>query len=559
MLDLPAINTLTIDGIPVYWADGPPPLRASLAVRVGRADEPLHRSGITHLTEHLALWPLRQSAYSFNGATGLGRTYFYAAGSPAEIVEFLGSVASTLGALPVDRLEVERKVLLNEEQNRKTGVLDQHLNLRYGAQGFGKGAYREFALLGAPADEIQAWSHRWFTAQNAALWISGPPPADLRLPLRQGDRRLQPDPVPLADIQFPCLAALVGQGASVSMTTTRSVAASMVMRVAQRRATEKLRYDDGLVYAVNSSYEPISPHVALLGIWCEVPDDKTIEVAAALHQVLERLATDGPTEEELARCVDEAKRAMEQPEAILGMLNRALLDELDEQEFWSPARTVDEMGAVTREAAARALRDASVSALYIAPGSIDGPLADMARYPMFSRSAVAGSLLRHRQRKAFRQPPTMVAGEEGLTLAVAPGKDSTVRFSDVAVCLRHPGGRHLIGADAFRVVVNPTEWERGESLLPLVDHHVAPELMIDVDRSQPMPTAVNVPAGAAPQRPPMSASRRLTTVLVVVAVFGALTSMLTRDTPGGGVSIGSTLCLIFAMITVRVIYSLIRG
>jgi len=558
VLDLPAVNKLDVDGIPVYWADGPAPLRASLAVRVGRADEPLHRSGITHLTEHLALWPLRQSAYSFNGATGLGRTFFYASGSPAEVTGFIGSVAGTLAELPLDRLEIERKVLLNEEQNRKTGVIERHLNLRYGAQGFGKGAYREFALLGAPPDEIQAWSHRWFTAQNAAMWISGPPPADLRIPLRLGERRTQPDPVPLPDITFPCLAALVGQGASVSMTTTRSVAASMVMRVAQRRATEKLRYDDGLVYAVNSSYEPISPHVALLGIWCDVPEDQTVQVAGALHQVLERLASDGPTDEELARCVDEARRALEQPEAILGMLNRAVFDDLDQQEFWSLARTVGEMGAVTREAAARALREANANALYIAPGSIDGPLADMARYPMFSRGVVAGSVLRHRQRKAFKQPPTLVAGEEGLTLSMAPGKDSTVRFSDVAVCLRHPGGRHLIGADAFRVVVNPTEWDRGESLVPLVDHHVAPELMIDVDRSQPMPTAVNVPAGAAPARAPASANRRLTTVVVVVAVLGALTSMLTRDSPGGGVSIGSTLCLIFAMITVRVIFALLR-
>src|SRR3712207_7403538 len=51
-------SELTIDGIPVFVADGPPPLAAGLVFGVGRRDEDFVHGGITHLVEHLAMGAL---------------------------------------------------------------------------------------------------------------------------------------------------------------------------------------------------------------------------------------------------------------------------------------------------------------------------------------------------------------------------------------------------------------------------------------------------------------------------------------------------------------------
>lgn len=55
-----------IDGIPTFSIDGPRPFTAILSFRVGSYDERLPIRGITHLTEHLALYPRRTTEINYN-------------------------------------------------------------------------------------------------------------------------------------------------------------------------------------------------------------------------------------------------------------------------------------------------------------------------------------------------------------------------------------------------------------------------------------------------------------------------------------------------------------
>ena len=71
------IEQTTVDGVPTLFAPAAGPLRAGLTFRVGRADETLARSGITHLIEHLALFHLNMADYHFNGSTGPVTTDFH--------------------------------------------------------------------------------------------------------------------------------------------------------------------------------------------------------------------------------------------------------------------------------------------------------------------------------------------------------------------------------------------------------------------------------------------------------------------------------------------------
>lgn len=50
---LPKVRRSDVGGVPVFWADAAPPYE--LQLRVGRADETLATSGITHILEDLAM------------------------------------------------------------------------------------------------------------------------------------------------------------------------------------------------------------------------------------------------------------------------------------------------------------------------------------------------------------------------------------------------------------------------------------------------------------------------------------------------------------------------
>lgn len=58
---------------------------------------------------------------------------------------------------------------------------------RYGAQTFGVTAYPEWGLTMLTAEEIRVWVERYFTRENAVLWIAGADvPAGLKLKLPSG-------------------------------------------------------------------------------------------------------------------------------------------------------------------------------------------------------------------------------------------------------------------------------------------------------------------------------------------------------------------------------------
>jgi hypothetical protein len=48
----------SVAGVPVFWTESGDQMLAGLMFRVGRADESLARGGITHMIEHLVLYPL---------------------------------------------------------------------------------------------------------------------------------------------------------------------------------------------------------------------------------------------------------------------------------------------------------------------------------------------------------------------------------------------------------------------------------------------------------------------------------------------------------------------
>ena len=113
------IRQLEVDGVPTLLAGTTGPMHAGLMFRVGQADETLARRGITHLLEHLVLFPVGTADYHYNGATGNVVTYFHMQGSAADITAFLVGVCRSLGNLAIDRLETEKTILRTEWSGRQ--------------------------------------------------------------------------------------------------------------------------------------------------------------------------------------------------------------------------------------------------------------------------------------------------------------------------------------------------------------------------------------------------------------------------------------------------------
>jgi hypothetical protein len=133
-----------VDGVPVFWTESGDEMLAGLVFRVGRADESLARGGITHLVEHLALYPL--------GVDG-------------------------------------------EAGGRRPGMTGPLFIERYGADTYGLPSYPEYGINAVQAPGLKAWADRYFTRGNAALWVAGgPPPGGLVLDLPDGPAVPAPQP-----------------------------------------------------------------------------------------------------------------------------------------------------------------------------------------------------------------------------------------------------------------------------------------------------------------------------------------------------------------------------
>ena len=79
---IPEIEHYELDGIPLYHIPSSGATILTLAFRVGRADEPVIRGGMTHLAEHLILTSISNALDHSNGATEPFRVTFVVRGSP---------------------------------------------------------------------------------------------------------------------------------------------------------------------------------------------------------------------------------------------------------------------------------------------------------------------------------------------------------------------------------------------------------------------------------------------------------------------------------------------
>jgi len=340
------ISRTSIGDVPVFFVEGPGPIRAALIFRVGRVDESLPIAGYTHLVEHLALFPFRNQSYGYGGTVEGLRTVFPVSGTAEQVARHFDQLTVSLRRLPLDRLWTEARILRTEAASRKIGPVDWLLRLRFGPRHWGVLCDEERGLNTPSHIAVQQWADRWFTAGNAALWISGNdlPPITLDLP---AGPRIEVPELPRTTLPLPAWLSVPLGGVALSMIAPPSSSLLLLQRLIARRARTRLRDEEGVSYDVTTGYQRLSRDLGHLGVWADALPEFAESVTNGLLQVIDELASTGPDEDELLTEIAQMTSSLEHPGAMLTFLDAAVPHELMGSEHTDPGQMARELQAAT--------------------------------------------------------------------------------------------------------------------------------------------------------------------------------------------------------------------
>ncbi|MFB7667096.1 M16 family metallopeptidase [Kitasatospora sp. NPDC056138] len=526
------IRHTEVNGIPTVLTPMSGPLQAGLMFRVGRADETLATAGITHLTEHLALHRQGLTDFHFNGATSATETHFVVQGTATEVVSYLNGVCASLRDLPLDRLEIEKEILRTEAAGR--GGNSPLPLWRHGAQGYGLLSYPEHGLHRVGPDDVREWAARWFTRQNAVLWLTSdhlPDGLDLQLP--DGVRH----PAPAATSALPTSPAYFHGGENhvlLHSVVRRSPAAMLYADVLGRALFRQLRQEDGLSYQAAAEYSSRDAEFAVVTAVADALPAKREAVLGGFVDVLAGLRVGRIDRAELDSVRDQALGRLEEPDAAARRLPGTARDLLLGRTPLGVAELRSQLAAVTAADLGRVAQEAAASALLMTPRGTGADWAGFTAAPTSSDTAVAGK----RWRSAPHEGHALVVGADGVSI-VGPHGQATVRYEECAAMLTHPdGARYLTGFDGMSVDIEPTLYRLPARVVAQVDAAV--------------PQAVVVPLPARPQehipKPPAKPVAPPTPRFNRISAWKARISLWVLSHPRSAAALG--LLLILGTLTV---------
>ena len=470
-----------VDHVPAVWADAGPPLRAGLLFRAGHADETLATLGRTHLIEHLAFSAMNDELHRHNGIVDATITGFFTVGHPGDVSAFLAKVCDALSSLPAGRLEDEKRVLAAESAARSRDVCSQLLMWRYGAAGHGLAAMPEFGLRMATLEPLQEYAARRFTRGNAVLWLTGPPPDDLRLRLPQGPKRPLPALAPIQDALPGWFVDRESGGMAAGATVPRACASTIFAECALARLRKRLRVERAVSYAPAVFYVPLDADTAHLVLCADSSQDRRAELSDAFGEVFTALREIDAAEVDAARArIDEQRTGALAPpraERAASEAYRAALDWIFDKPF-EPGESLDaQFSAATAEDVSAIARRMQETTIFALPAEARLRPWCGERIPGSTAPVVSGRELPHLEAPTERA--RLVYGPDGVSVVFADGSHCTVRYSHLAAALKYAdGGVRLIGSDAATVMVEPTLWQDGRDACYRIMQRVPADLLI---------------------------------------------------------------------------------
>jgi zinc protease len=472
--------------MPVLWADIEDPFVCGVMFRVGRLDERLAKAGITHLVEHLAV-PLGLPPEDVNATVEEMATYFWFMAEQKSSLSMLESTLKTINDLPLGRLPRERSILRTEASGRGFHQVPLHSSLRFGTSGPGLLHYPEFGLSTATRADVQGWAARYFTRGNGVIYMTKPPPEDLKIELRDGERRTVPALKPIPYLEYPAVYPFgPDDTVGISYLVERSHTQSLLGSILEHRLRHWLRYREGITYHVGVAYAPLGATDALVTVWADTLQHNVLAVRNAFIAVLDELATHGPTEEELARERDSMDRAGRDLTQLPGRLNYLAHLELSGLPLETHEQSARDRASVTVGEISSAAARAFSSLIVVVPRDAAPIAGRFHPYPTSSPEVLEGTTFRPKKRDRNDAGRRLVISESGIMNEGGTGR-STVLYANCEACVRwNDGSLSYWSLDGFHVLVEPSEWKRGEHAVEqLREAAVDATLAIDGDRDPP--------------------------------------------------------------------------
>lgn len=478
--------------IPLYSARVTGLTRAGLLFRVGRGDEPPRRGGVTHLVEHLSLFPMGQQPYDYNAQVDAAWTAYWAFGTAEQVEEHLHAVVENLQDLPLDRLETEARILRDEGNQRQPGAFEHHAWLRYGLWGPGMGFLDELGLYNPDEDAVQAWSDSRFTSANAALVWTGPTPPEFELELPAGIRSELVEPKELVD--RPTWASGADSLVTASFALTRRPGTGAAMRILARRLEQRVRYELGLSYGVTLDFQPLTGTRVLASLAATTGPRDAGAVGDAFVTAIAAFLADGPAVEELPR--DAAfVETDDAPFPAFAEGIRMALDELMGAEVRTDAEITQSASNVTPDMVGHAFGEASIRRILTLPRGVPGPTDGYWPYPtLLGPPPRAARIFLDLREPAFDARPkfhALTIGTEGVGV-VRPGGDGFgMRWSDAVVAIDHGHrGIALLDGTGSDITVRPDDWWYGSEAVGLMHPHIPPDRLVVVPSHGPLAPTV---------------------------------------------------------------------
>jgi len=499
-----------IDGVPTVWAQLDKPFRAGLVFRAGKCDESLRTSGISHFVEHLALSTIGKRPFGVNGFVDGTRTVFLASGEPEEVATFLRDICSAIMALPLDRVALERQVLLAEARGHRSVFVTTLLFARYGFTGLGLMDPPEFGLRWLTGEAVIQWAADRFTADNAALWLSGPPPPGLSLPLPKGSRWNLPEPIiPDPNLELPAYWVREDPQTAIGWIWDRTPVTALAQDMLMERLTEELRHGEGLIYAPLTSSMLLTRETNHFSVGVDAAPGVSERVRDGVLRVIDDLSTAGPRPDEMAHSVELRRRVAGLDDWAAGDLDSmatGLL--LGSDPIEGASEETQELARLQPEDVAEVLHGARDSWIVIGPRWEEPPADRFSLFPTHSTDRVLGRAYaalepkptrrRLSLRKETTPRETLYVGLAGVSTVSPAGRMATVRYERcAAVVEERDGSRGVLGLDGIGLYVDPRKWTDGADAVAYIDETRPADLVVppppEPDESEPRAEPAQMP------------------------------------------------------------------
>jgi predicted Zn-dependent peptidase len=471
-----------VDGVPVFWAHSPGPLTAGLVIGMGLQHEEFRSNGVGHAVEHLAMSAVPRSHLDRNASIGLTETEFTATGPVGAVVEFLGQVCAALSDLPLPRLEREAGVLDAESGLSTNPAHGAALALRFGYTGLGLAPLGTLPAAALTPEQVRAHAQRHMVRGNAAVYLSGPVPGGLCLPLPEGPAPVMP-PVEVHGPQPPGWVPWDTPWPVLSYLGPDGPARRGGDRILIERLVEQLRHEEGLVYDIRPDVVVLGEDLRLTTLAAECRVERSAYVAERMWAVATELAATGPTAAEFAHDLEGLRAHFADPRSALSEAVLAACESVAGRTPSSRQELLRGRESLTAEDVAGALGDALRTAYVIVPRGqpVAGGLAELQGCPV-SRTAPSGAeMFSRRRRSEAPRGSALFLLPNGIGFRDAEGHHDVVRWADCVGVAVDGDVRLVTGRQRCAVLVDPRDWRDGMRAVAAVDGSVPAELFYRLD------------------------------------------------------------------------------